>query len=208
MTGAALLETMAQQAAEECGQTVSRARDEQDTILKEARAQSDARRETLLHTTAEEMDALDRQWLLKGEAGAAKAALVVQNDAVREVLEEVQAEIGRMAQGPEFRAVLEALLAEVMAVAPENVIVLAPGPHVGHVRQWLDKNGYSGIPVDGAPALLDGVAVQDRERSFRISNTLSGRFARVEQAARKLCMEALFEGNVPEPAAGGASQHG
>lgn len=205
MTGVALLETMAQQAAEECSQTVSHARDEQDAILREARAQSDARRETLLHTTADEMDALDKRWLLKGEAGAAKAALVVQNDAVREVLEGVRAEIGRMAEGPEFRAVIEALLAEVMAVAPENVIVLAPGPHVGHVRQWLGTNGYNGIPVEDAPALLDGVAVQDRERSFRISNTLSGRFARVEQAARKLCMETLFEDNVPDPAARGAS---
>ncbi len=205
MTGAALLETMAQQAAEECGRTVSHARDEEDAILREARAQSDARRETLLKTMAEEMDALDQRWLLKGEAESAKAALVVQNDAVREVLEEVQATIGRMAQGPEFGAVIEALLAEVMAVAPENVIVLAPEPHVDHVRQWLDRNGYGGTPVEGVPAMLDGVAVQDRERSFRISNTLSGRFARVEQAARKLCMEALFEGNLPEPATGGAS---
>ncbi len=85
-----------------------------------------------------------------------------------------------------------------MAIAPAGVVAHAPPAHVDSVRDWLANNGHGGVSVEGNSNLWDGVAIQDPERTFRISNTLTGRFARVEQEARKRCMMALFSKKAAE----------
>ena len=41
--------------------------------------------------------------------------------------------------------------------------------------------------------LIDyGVALEDPKHTYRISNTLTGRYARLDQQARKICMQNLF----------------
>ncbi len=191
-TGATVIESMSLQAAEQCESTRSEANREAEGIADKARAQSDALRDEALIATRHEMDALDELWRQKAEAEAAKAGLVMQNDAVRVVLDNVSEENHRIVASDEFPATLDVLLSELMAAAPADVVALAPPDHCGHVREWLANNRYEGVPVEGASSMWDGVAVQDRARTFRISNTLTGRFSRVEQQARRICMMALF----------------
>lgn len=193
MKGAALLETMARQVAAECERFRSEARSEAEAIVAEARAQAADLRAKTLDATAAEMRRLDERWRQKADAEAAKAALMMKNQAVHEVLGHVRERIRAIAEGPRFRDVLDALLAEVMDVAEDDIVVLAPQQYADHVRDWLAANGRGGVPVEGSASLWDGVAVQDPARTYRISNTLSGRFARVEEEARKLCMTQLFE---------------
>ena len=197
---------MAQRVAEDCDNTLAQANGERDGILEEARVQTRSRREAVLKATQTEKEILDDRWRLKAETEAAKAALSLQNEAVLEVLQRVRHEIDAIVKGPRFPAVLDALLAEVMAVAPDNVVVLAPEAHLDRVRQWLSKNGKGSLQVDGSAAFWDGVAVQDASKTFRISNTMTGRFVRVEGAARKLSTGALFKGNATtvSTAGGGA----
>lgn len=191
-TGATVIESMSLQVVEQCESTLSEANREAAGIADNARAQSDALREEALIAARHEMDALDELWRQKAEVEAAKAELVMQNDAVRAVLGKVGEENRRIVASDEFPATLDLLLSELMAVAPDDVVALAPPDHCGHVREWLAKNSHDGVPVEGSSSMLDGVAVQDRARTFRISNTLSGRLSRVEQQARRICMMSLF----------------
>lgn len=191
-TGATVIESMSLQVAEQCESTLSEANREAEGIVDKARAQSAALREEALVAARHEMDALDELWRQKAEVEAAKAGLVVQNEAVGAVLDKVSEENRRIVASDEFPAALDVLLSELMAVAPADVVALAPPDHCGHVREWLANNGHESVSVKGASSMWDGVAVQDRDRTFRISNTLSGRFSRVEQQARRICMMSLF----------------
>ena len=53
------------------------------------------------------------------------------------------------------------------------------------------------VGTDNFDFLLSGVpnlvAIQDAARSYRVSNTLRSRYARVAQDARKICMTSLFD---------------
>ncbi len=200
MKGSALLETMARQVAGACEDRLSRANAEKDAILADARAKAAAQRDSTLRALRAEKDDLDRRRKQLAGAEAAKAGLAMKNDIVEAVLAEVEAEVERIVSGPEFPAVLDALLAQVMAVVSGDLVVLAPPAHVDRVRGWLEGNGHAGIPVEASPAHGDGVAVQDPKRTYRVSNTLGGRFDRVKGEARKRCMQALFGQVTPEGA--------
>lgn len=192
MKGTALLDTMARQVDEVYNGNLSAASESAEGILEETRQECAALEEESLAATAAEMETLAERWRRKADAEAAKAALVVQHDALHAVLEKVSEEIREIVSSDEFGPILDALLAELMADAPPDVIALAPPDHLDRVKKWLASNGHDKVPVEGAPNRQDGVAIQDRDRTFRISNTLSGRFSRVEQEARKLCMMSLF----------------
>jgi hypothetical protein len=60
------------------------------------------------------------------------------------------------------------------------------------VQNWLSGHGHAGMVVEASQEVWDGVALQDPARSYRISNTLTGRYGRVAQEARRLCMVKLF----------------
>lgn len=192
MKGSALLETMARQVDEVYENNLSAARATVETILEETRQECASMEESTLQATSTEMDALAERWRQKADTEAAKAALSVQNDAVRAVLDRVQDEIRTLVTGEGFQSILDSLLHELMAAAEAEVVALAPEDHVDYVRGWLKKNGFPNVPVEGSSSMWDGVAIQDRDRTFRISNTLTGRFSRVEQNARRICSIALF----------------
>ena len=193
MSTATLFDTMSLQVAERCESNLSEANREAEAISAEARAQSASLREATLNATRDEMAVLDERWRQKAEAEVVKAALVVKNEGVQEVLRVVEAEARAIVEGPEFPRILDALLAELMAVAEGDIVALAPEARVEHVRQWMAQNGHAQVPVEASPEFWDGVAIQDPRRTFRISNTLTGRFARVAEEARKICMTSLFD---------------
>ncbi len=193
MKGTALLDTMARQVDEVYNGNLSAASESAEGILDETRQDCAALEKETLESTAAEMEALAERWRQKAEAEAARAALVVQNEAVHAVLDRVNEEIRQIVSGGKFPAILDALLSELIAEAPADVIALAPPDYVDRVRDWLSKNGHGSVPVESAPSMWDGIAVQDRDRTFRFSNTLTGRFSRAEQKARRICMTSLFD---------------
>ena len=194
MKGAALFETMSQQVDAQCESNLSEAKRVAEAIVAEARAQCAEQRETVLSATKGELAALDERWRQKAEAEAAKAALVVKNEAMQDVLRQVDEDIRSTVKGPEFEAVLDALLAELMAVEEGGDFkVLAPEAHVDRVRNWLANMGRGSVPIEASSELWDGVALQDMNRTYRISNALTGRYSRVLEEARKTCMTSLFD---------------
>ena len=202
MGDSSLFDTMARQVSDRCESTLVEARREADAILEAARAKSKESRQDVMQATETEIKLLEERWIQKAQAEAAKAELSVQNEAVEAVLEALRAKIRAAVDGADFPSIIEALLTELMAEAPADVVVLAPESQVGHVEQLLAKNGHQGLPVEGSAVVWDGVAVQDKQRTFRISNTLSGRYARVEDGARKLCMVTLFGKGLSDAAEG------
>ncbi len=198
MKGTAILDTMARQVDEVYADNVRAARESSEGILDETRQERAALEKETLAATAAEMEALAERWRKKADAEAAKAALVVQSDSVCAVLAKIGEEIRTIVDSDDFPEILEALLLELMAAAPAGVVAHAPPAYVDRVRDWLANNGHRDVSVEGASNMWDGVAIQDPERTFRISNTLTGRFARVEQEARKRCMMSLFGKQISE----------
>lgn len=203
MGDTSLFDTMARQVTEQCAGTLSEARQEAEAIQADARTKSNESWQSAMKTVDAELKLLEERWDQKARAEAAKAELAVQNEAVEAVLASVRVKIREAVEGPEFPQILKALLTEVMAVALEGVVVLAPESQIGHVKKLLSENGHGSLPVEGSSAVWDGVAVQDKQKTFRISNTLSGRYARVEDGARKLCMVTLFGKRWPNDASQG-----
>jgi vacuolar-type H+-ATPase subunit E/Vma4 len=194
MASPALFETMTRQVEAECAEHLAKAKAEADRIVADAHTKARAAAEASLASAKAERDRLDSLWRQKADAEAVRLELAMKNDAVEAVLAEVSVGIKKLVDGPEFQTTLESLLSELMAaVAGEkDVRVLGPVSKVDFIRTWLSSHGHSGVAVEGSPEFWDGVAVQDPARTWRVSNTLTTRFAHVDQAVRKHCMTALF----------------
>ena len=194
MASPALFETMARQVEAECAQHLAQAKAEAERILSDARAAARASGEAAQAGAKTERDRLDALWKQKAEAESARLELAMKNDAVEAVLAEVTAGIKRIVSGPEFPGVIESLLTELMAAVgnAKDVQVLGPVAQLDLIKKWLGDHGHGGVKVEGSPEFWDGVAVQNPERTWRISNTLTGRFARTDQDVRKHCMTTLF----------------
>ena len=189
-----LFETMTEQVTVECDRNLAEARDEAGRIRSDAASESEAQRERTISATNAEIDLLDQRARQKAEAEAAKAELELRNEVVEAVMGQVQGEIRSIVSSDAFNGVLDALLASLMTAADstEGIVVLAPESKVDHVKRWLSSNGHARVPVEGSATVWDGVALQDPKRTYRISNTLTGRYKRVEREARRHCMVTLF----------------
>lgn len=193
--GSALLETMTAQVTEQCDANRAAAQQEAEAIHAEATEQAQARRDALTAANDAEMNRLDERWRLMAHAEASRADLVVKNDAVQAVMQKVESEIRAVVDSAAFGGVLDALLTSLLnEYKGEDIeaVLIAPQAHVAHVQQWLSANGHAGMSVEGSAEVWDGVALQDPARTYRISNTLTGRYARIGQEARRLCMVKLF----------------
>lgn len=194
-TTPALFETMARQVAQQCEERRSEALREAERIRSEGRRVAEQRYEAGLAAVKAELDAADRRVRHQVEVEAEKSKLAAQHQVVEEVLAQVREEVKRLASSDELGTILEALLDEVLhEVSGQDLVVLAPPAHVERLRQKLAETGRGHIEVRPFAALTDGVAVQDARRSFRVSNTLSGRLNVVANDARKLCQNRLFGG--------------
>jgi vacuolar-type H+-ATPase subunit E/Vma4 len=194
MATSSLFETMTRQVEAECAGHLAKARAEAERILADARAKAVTSRDATLATARAEVDRLDVLWKQKTEAESVRLELAMENDAVEAVLEKVRAEMTRVAAGPEFPGLLSRLLDELIPAIPsgDDVELLGPAAHIEHIRQLIGTRGKQRIEVKASDQFQDGVAAQDRARTWRISNTLHGRFQHMEQAARKHCMTTLF----------------
>lgn len=192
-----LLELMSAQVAAQREEILEAARAEADRIREDARQRAEQRRQETLSAAESELAALAKRSRERVEAEAHMVKLTTKDTISNELLDGVRQELASIAAGPDFPAVLDALLAELMAGAPDDVVVLAPAAHVEHCKQWLESNGYGGRPVEALASLTDGVAVQDRNQKFRFTNTLSARFKKNEGELRKHALHQLFPSATP-----------
>lgn len=191
-----LLDLMSAQIAAQRETLAEEARKEAARIQEEARQRAEQRRQDTLAAVESELAALARRSRERVEAEAHMVTLTTKDTITNEVLSSVSRELADIAAGYDFPAILDSLLAELMAEAPADVVVLAPPAHVEHCKRWLASHGYGNLEVEPLASLTDGVAVQDRGRKFRFTNTLTARFRMHEGELRKLSLNRLF------PAAG------
>jgi vacuolar-type H+-ATPase subunit E/Vma4 len=192
MKGSALADTMAKQVMAECESNLNQAQSEANDILEEAKSQAIAQRETAMTETEKVVRQLDTRWEQMAHAEASRAELSIKKEAVEAVMESVNAEINRLVGSPEFTSILDALLSTLMTAVDGDAVVLGPEAHVSHIQSWLSSNGHGSMEVKASDELWDGVALEDPKHTYRISNTLTGRYARLDQQARKICMQNLF----------------
>ena len=193
--GSALLETMTAQVAEQCEASCAVAQREAEAIQAEAARQAQAKSEALIAANDVDMARLDERWRLMAHAESSRADLMVKNDAVQAILRKVESEIRAIVASETFPGVLDALLTSLLNEfegSDTEAILIAPEAHVAHVQSWLSGHGHAGMAVEGSKDVWDGVALQDPARTYRISNTLMGRYDRIGQDARRLCMVKLF----------------
>jgi vacuolar-type H+-ATPase subunit E/Vma4 len=187
-----LLDLMSKQIASQRETLLAEARDEAEQIRQDGQQQAEQRRSTTLDAVKSELASLAARSRERVEAEAHMVTLTTKDSIANEVLDSVESALAAHAASPEFSRTLEALLAELMADSPEDVVVLAPEAHVDHCKQWLASHGRDGLPVEALPGLTDGVAIQDPDRKFRYTNTLTARFRLQEGSLRKYALHQLF----------------
>lgn len=196
MSEKALFETMSAETGAERDRRLAEARREATSIMSNARSRSVQLRESTLKATHSEVDELGRRSHERAEAEAQKASLTMRHTVAEEVLATVEAEIETLVSSADFPELLDALLDEALAARPKGpVAVIAPETQADHCRKWLEDHGHEDASVTGSAEFWDGVAVQDENRTYRISNTLTGRFSILEGTARKECISKLFGSN-------------
>ncbi|MGI6459524.1 MAG: V-type ATP synthase subunit E [Candidatus Hydrogenedentales bacterium] len=191
---AALFETMKRDARERCESIRDEAREEARRIINEARRSAGAKREKMLEQERRSVEAHREDSRRRAQSEAERASMAVREQVVDRILDEVHEALSAIVEGAGFPALVCRLLAEVMEEAPGDPVVLAPPAHTAACRHWLDAHGRATVPVEADERLWDGVAVTDSARSFRLTNTLTGRFEKCRPNARKAALQRLFGG--------------
>lgn len=187
-----LLDLMTQEADAERDAIAAKAEAEANQILQDAQARAKRRREESLAAVAAELDAQAKRSRERVEAEAHMILLTTKDTITDELLASLRRQLDDLTSTDAFEPVLEKLLAELLQDAPEGIVVVAPPGRVDFCRQWLDANGHGELSVEALDSLKGGVAIQDKNRSFRVTNTLEARFSKQESALRKFCLTELF----------------
>jgi len=188
----ALFDTMARQVADRCQAVLDAARAEAGSLLKEARERADHRRKEAVDAAERDVQRLaDRaRQLLAVEAE--HESLTMEQSIADEILRSVGVELDKAAQSPKFPAIFDALLAELMAGAPNDATVTVPVSFGDRAKAWLQQHGLSGVTVVESAAMRDGCSMQDAAHTYRVTNSLSSRLGKLQNEARKVCLRALF----------------
>ena len=190
--GPTIFDTMKREAEARCEMILEKGREEAARIVAEARSAAEEARNQALDEERERAEAQREDTRQRARSEAERANMTMRERVVDRVLDAVHEELRRVAQGPDFPDILCRLLADTMDEAPENAVVLAPPAHVDACRNWLQANGYAGVPVESSERLWDGIAVTNKQRTFRLTNTLTSRFEKSHDAARKAALRRLF----------------
>ncbi|GMW01750.1 MAG: hypothetical protein AMXMBFR84_28870 [Candidatus Hydrogenedentota bacterium] len=191
---AALFETMARQIAAQCEAELATARAEASSILSEADKRIAGVREKALARARASAEAYAKGAHQMAVAEAEKEALSLYQALADEALHAAEAKLAHLAESQDFVPVLTRLLAELMPASPAGSTILVPPAHVDQCSAWLRTNGFPDVRVEPSAELPDGVAAQDRDRTYRITNALSTRFGMLRSDARKRCLKTLFAG--------------
>lgn len=187
-----LFAAMEQHVTRACERAAAETRAEAEAIAKRARQAREERHAQALAAEQAALAALAEEERLRAEAEASIASLTMRQAVADEVLQWVHDELARICAGDRFPEILERLLDEALDAAPEGPAAVEALPaHVKWCEQRLRARNRAAQAVANA-SLSDGVIVRDIEGRWRISNTLSGRYAKLRAEARRLCVDRLF----------------
>jgi len=189
---AALFKTMAAGVAAECERLTAEARQEAERIVSEARQAAAQRGEAERARVQAELADLEKRAAATAKADGERDDLSMQHAVCDDVLDQVRDEARKIAESPDFPRVLNALMGEVLRESPPDVMLQVPEAHLEHCREWLHLYSFDDVELEPSAELKDGVAVQDKARTFRIANTLTGRLTRLEGQARRDILSRLF----------------
>lgn len=194
-----LLDLMTQQIASQRDEVLKAARDEATRIQQDAQQRAEQRRAEILAAVEGELAAMSARSRERVEAEAHMVTLTTKDTITNEVLAMVEEALAAHTASDAFPETLEALLSELIADSPSDIVVMVPAAHVDRCKQWLESHGHGDLPVEALAGLTGGVAIQDRGRKFRYTNTLSARFRLQEGGLRKHALNRLF----PDSTVGG-----
>jgi len=187
---APLFEAMSSEVAGHRAAILSEARAEARAIVEAGRRDADAWRDRALADARRALELQERQERERIHQDTARRAQQAVQLVEEEVLARVRAELDRVAPAPGFGSVVLRLLEELLEapdpIDPQGPVrVLAPPAHVEACREWLLAHGYNAVEVAAAPGLRDGVALEDPQRTCRVTHSLTRRFEKVEGEVRR-----------------------
>lgn len=187
-----LRKAMAERTQADREKRIEAARAEADRILAEAKEAGEAEAAEITALAEQQLSEQDRLWREQDEADALRIRQTARHGLANEVIEGVERRLVEIAQAGDFPGVLAGLVDEALALAKEQAaegafLVKCPPEHV----EALQKKLGGSTAVEGDPALRDGVSVQDAACSFRVRNTLSARFAKLEPEIRRRAAQDL-----------------
>lgn len=194
MTTEAFLDRMTRLAELRAGQLIEDARSEARRIVEQTDAESAQEREHALAAARDEARERLATTRARALAETARSRMALQQQIADEMLDAVERALRDVASGPGFSAILDRLLDESFEDAPPEAEFGASPAHVERCRRRLAERGRPDAAVHADPELWDGVAVWDRDHTFRVTNTLRSRYAKVRERARKLAIARLFGG--------------
>lgn len=189
-----ILKLMSEQAEARREEILARAEADASAIRESAQARAEARTQEGLAALERELETLGARSRERAEAEAHMVQFTTRDTIADELLGDVEKRLAEVAAGDGFGSILEALLSELMQDVQPGMVVLAPPAHTDHAKQWLDANGHGDLTVQPEPTLKDGVAIQDADRTYRVTNTLSARFRLQQDTLRRIALERLFGG--------------
>jgi len=192
MSTSSLLEVMTEEVARQRASILASSQAEAERILAQAREDAARRKAKALEAADAELAEAAARARERTEAEAHMIVLTTKDTITDEILAAVAKELRHIVTTPEFPAIVEAMLEELLANTKGGEVVLAPPEYVEHCRTWLAEHGHADIEAKALNTLRDGVAIQDARRSFRVTNTFSARLAKQESRLRKLCLERLL----------------
>jgi vacuolar-type H+-ATPase subunit E/Vma4 len=209
MDSAPLLERMTEQVSKQCEDIRTATKAEVDRIANDAKNQGDAMRDQSMSSLESELNAAATRMRERAESEAHMLTLTAKDTIADELLISVRSALREAARSDAFPEYLKALLQELFEEtktrlreegAEEDLTrltVLSPPGQEERCKEWLKEHGYGNLTVEVATDLEDGVAVQDAQPTFRITNTLSARLTKREDDMRRLCLDNLAA-NAPQ----------
>lgn len=204
MDATPLLENMTKEVERQQEALLAEARETATKLIAEARENARCRREEAISQLREELEAQTAHMRERAEMRAKAARMNIKDTVTDELLNAVRADLRALAQEETrfpkllFKLLEELLLSKVGKDWRQSgrleLLVKAPGAHVDAVHNWLAEQGVTDVQVDALPGLTDGVALEDAEHTYRVSNTLHDRMEKQEKTLRGYAMQQLFKG--------------
>lgn len=193
MKSKGLLDAMAEDAKRRVDAIRSEAQHKADAIVEEARHEAVERAEDARESFRAQHVQQEVEQKARAHAQVEREDNAIRLTIIEETLALAKREIETMIGAPEFDGVIDALLDEAVGLIEKPATVLVPVPHAERCRRRLEEHPAAPIHVEATADLDDGVVVENRQRTIRVTNTLSERFERALPEARKRCLARLFQ---------------
>ena len=191
MDQSSLLDAMTRETDARCREHLSEAEKQADELVLQASEKCAKRRAELVESARAASAKQVKHEHERALTDAARREDALEGSIAEEIFVEVLDAIEGLTLSEEFPKILRALLDEALHGQSGELEVLAPPKNAEDCVRWLSSRGLDKVKVVADETILDGVAVQDPGRTFRLTNTLSSRCVKLKNTIRQICAEKL-----------------